>query len=75
MIQELINGNKNKLIFLLLFSLAITIFSISVYQQIEFITVNKKVISWLLWVVFYILAQFIVAVFVGRMIRGSNSSG
>ncbi|MFO7678787.1 MAG: hypothetical protein R6X34_01940 [Chloroflexota bacterium] len=74
--QGLINGNKNKLTFLLFFSLfAITVLSISGDQPIAFITANKKVVSLLLWIVIYILAQFVVAVFVGRIIRGPSSSG
>ena len=75
MILELINGHKNILVFSFLLSLfAITILSLGVDQPIEFITANKKAISWLFWGAFYILAQFVVAVFVGRIIGGSNSS-
>jgi hypothetical protein len=76
MIQGLINSNKNKLVFLLLFSLfAITVLLIGINQPIAFIIANKKVVSLLLWIVIYILAQFVVAVFVGRIIRGQSSSG
>lgn len=72
MLKELMNGN-NKWAFLLLFSLfAITIIFIGIDQPIKFITANKQAVSWILWIALYILAQFIVAVFVGRMIRGTN---
>ena len=75
MILELINGHKNILVFSFLLSLfAITILSLGVDQPIELITANKKAISWLFWGAFYILAQFVVALFVGRIIGGSKRS-
>lgn len=73
MIQGLLTSNKNKLAFLLLFSLfAIAIASIGIDQPIHFIMENKQAVSWFLWIALYILAQFTVAVFVGRLIRGTE---
>lgn len=71
---ELVN-NKNKLVALLLFSLfAIGILWISIGQPIDLIVANKKVITWINWIVLYFIAQFMVAVFIGRAIRGSEAS-
>lgn len=73
MIQGLIINNKNKLAFLFVSSfVAIVIISIGVSQPTEFIMANRKAVSWFLWIAMYFWAQFVVAVFVGRMIRGKE---
>ncbi len=70
---ELIN-NKNKLVFLLLFFLfAIGLFWIGI-GSIDLIIANKRVVTWVNWIVLYFIAQFAVATFIGRALRGSEIS-
>jgi hypothetical protein len=72
MIQGSIISNKKKFLFLF-FLFAVAILWVSIDQPIQLFIGNKKIISWFLWIVFYLLAQFSVAAFVGRVIKGTKN--
>lgn len=65
---------KNRLLFLLiLFTFVIGVVWLSVEQSIELSTAQKGIINWVSYIGLYFVAQFGVAVFVGKMIGGRNT--
>ena len=65
--------HKNRLFLLLvLFIFAFGFVWLSVEQSIEFSMVQKSVINWASLIALCFIAQFGLAVFIGKMIRGHN---
>ncbi len=71
MIQGLISANKNKIILLLLFIFFISvILYFGIKQPIKLNAANTKLVLGALGITLYCSAQIVVAIFVGRAIRG-----
>ncbi|MBE2223586.1 MAG: hypothetical protein IAF02_18740 [Anaerolineae bacterium] len=71
--QAIAYDNKYKIIFLFILSLiAIGIVLLGFDQSIGLALPYKKVINWMCWIALYFLAQFAVAIFIGKLIKGSN---
>jgi small-conductance mechanosensitive channel len=73
--QESVHSSKNKIFLLMIFFVfAMGIIVIGIEQPLELIMANKKIVNWISWIILYFIAQFAVAVFIGRAIKGSNKS-
>ncbi len=70
--NELIHYKSQLFLLLTIFTFLAGFVLVSLAQTTELSSVQKSIVNWTSWIALYFIAQFGVAIFIGKMIRSQN---